>query len=289
MRYDITTLYYFIDEFCKIYEEWERAKLIPREGKRKRPGNMSLSEMLTVIICYHLSGYKCFKDFYLYEIGQKHKRAFPELLSYCRFIQKIPSLFLPLHLLLHFLTGERTGVYYIDSTALAVCHNRRISRHKTFSGIAERGKTSMGWFFGLKLHLVINHKGQIMAVKITQGNVDDRRAVADMTSSLTGLLAADKGYLSKSLFNTLYARGLKLLTGIRKMMKNYLLPLHEKVILRKRFLVETVFNTLKNTLNLEHTRHRSPSNAFVHILSTLVAYAFKTNKTSFKNSPLIQN
>lgn len=289
MRYDITSIYYFIDNFCKIYEEWEHSRLLPTERKRFRSGEMQLSEMLTIVVSYHFSGYKCFKYFYQYEIAQRHRQAFPKLLSYSRFIQKMPSLFLPLHLLLHMLTGEETGMYFIDSTAIPVCHNRRIYRHKTFKGLAARGKTSMGWFFGLKLHIVINNKGQLMAAKITRGNVNDRTPVEELTASLSGLMAADKGYLSKDLFQRLYKKGLKMLTGIRKGMKNSLMPLYEKLFLRKRFLVETVFDTLKNTLNLSHTRHRSPTNACVNILAALIAYAYKTNKSALNRKPLIQN
>lgn len=289
MHYDITSVYYFIDDFCKIYEEWEHSRLLPSQRIRFRSGEMALSEMLTIVVSYHFSGYKCFKYFYHYEIMQRHRQAFPKLLSYNRFIQKMPSLFLPLHLLLHMLMGEKTGVYFIDSTALPVCHNRRIHRHKTFAGLAERGKTSMGWFFGLKLHIIINNKGQLMAAKITRGNVNDRTPVEELTASLSGLMAADKGYLSKELFKRLYNKGLKMLTGIRKGMKNSLIPFYEKLILRKRFLVETAFDTLKNTFNLSHTRHRSPTNACVNILAALVAYAYKTNKPALKNMNLIQN
>ena len=290
MRYDITSIYYFIDNFCKTYEEWERSRLLPSNRVRFRAGEMSLSEMLTIVVSYHFSGYKCFKYFYQYEIAQLHRQAFPKLLSYSRFIQKMPVLFLPLHLLLHMLTGEETGIYFIDSTSLPVCHNRRIGRHKTFEGLAERGKTSMGWFFGFKLHIIINHKGQLIATKITRGNMNDRAPVEQLTGSLTGIMAADKGYLSKELFQRLYNKGLKMLTGIRKGMKNSLMPMAEKLILRKRFLVETVFDALKNTLNISHTRHRSPANACVNILAALVAYAYKTNKNAKKNmTALIQN
>jgi len=210
MYYDITSVYYFIDDFCKIYEEWERSRLLPSCRQRFRSGEMALSEMLTIVVSYHFSGYKCFKYFYQYEIAQRHRQAFPKLLSYSRFIQRMPSLFLPLHMLLHMLCGEETGVYFIDSTSLPVCHNRRIARHKTFDGLAARGKTSMvGWFFGLKLHIIINNKGQLMATKITRGNINDRGPVEELAASLKGLIAADKGYLSKELFQRLYNKGLK--------------------------------------------------------------------------------
>jgi len=289
MRYDISVLYFFIDNFCKVYEGWESARMIPHPGKRKRGCNMALSELLTIMIGYHLSGYKCFKYYYLYEIGIKHRDKFPKLLSYNRYVQLMPRLFLPLYVLLHSLRGKETGLYFMDSTHLAICHNKRISRNKVFAEIAERGKTTMGWFFGFKLHLVINNQGQIMALKITKGNVDDRVPVTGMTKDLKGIVAADKGYLSKKLFAELYAKGLKLITGIRKDMKNYLMPLQEKIFLRKRFLVETVFDKLKSYLNINHTRHRSTANALINWLSALTAYQSLTNKPALKAFSLIQN
>jgi len=190
----------------------------------------------------------------------------------------MPRLFAPLMILLHCLRGEETGIYFADSTKLAVCHNRRISRHKVFDGMAARGKTSMGWFYGLKLHFVINHKGEVMALKITPGNMADSAVLADITRHLAGKIYADKGYISRKLFSQLWQRGLHLITGIRRNMKNYLLPIADKIMLRKRFLIETVLDTLKSEMGLEHSRHRSPVNALVHVLSCLVAYAFRPGK-----------
>lgn len=290
MKYDILFLYYFIDEFCKVYEKWESAKLISEStGQKRRQPSLSLSEMLTIMICYHLSGYKCFKYFYLYDICTRHKDKFKNLPSYSRYIQLMPRLFLPLYTLFHMLTGEHTGIYFMDSTSLNVCHNRRINRHKVFKGLAARGKSTMGWFFGFKLHVVINNKGQIVAAKITRGNVNDRNPVSDLTKDIQGIVAADKGYLSKEIFVQLYKQGLKLLTGIRKDMKNYLIPIYDKMILRKRFLVETVFDKLKCDLNINHTRHRSPANAMINWLSALVAYQTTNNKPALKSLKAIQN
>lgn len=290
MKYDILFLFYFIDEFCKIYEKWESVKLIsnPSVQKRRQP-SLSVSELLTIMVCYHLSGYKCFKYFYLYDICGKHRDKFKKLPSYNRYVQLMPRLFLPLYMLFHMLTGEHTGMYFMDSTSLNVCHNRRINRHKVFAGLAARGKSTMGWFFGFKLHVVINNKGQIVAAKITKGNVNDRNPVTDLTKDLQGIVAADKGYLSKELFAKLYKQGLKLLTGIRRDMKNYLMPIYDKIILRKRFLVETVFEKLKCGLNIDHTRHRSPANALINWLSALVAYQTLTNKPALKSIKAIQN
>ena len=164
-----------------------------------------------------------------------------------------------------------------DSTRIAVCKNARISRHRVFEGLAARGKTTMGWFYGFKLHVVMNHKGEIMAIKITPGNTDDRAPLEDMTTKLKGKILADKGYISKKLFARLWTRGLQLITGIRKNMKNYLMPM-----LRKRSIIETLFDKLKSEMGLEHTRHRSPTNAFVHILSCLAAYMLAKKKVKMK-------
>ena len=147
----------------------------------------------------------------------------------------------------------------------------------------------MGWFFGLKLHFVINHKGQVVALKITPGNTADSTVLDDMTRHLTGKVYADKGYISHALFNTLWQRGLHLITGIRRNMKNHLMPIADKIMLRKRFLIETVLDTLKSEMGLEHSRHRFPVNAMVHALSCLVAYAFRPGKPSISlNSKQIE-
>ena len=283
MNYNITALFFCLDEFSKSYEEWEKHSLIDTGKKRYRPCEMTLSEMLTIMVLFHLSPCKNFKYFYCFHIAHFHKQDFPKLLSYSRFLQLMPRLFTPLCVFLQSLFGEETGIYIADATSLPMCHNKRINRNRVFKGLSARGKTTMGWFYGLKLHLVINHKGSIVAVKITPGNVDERTVLDEMTRHLRGSLFADKGYISQNLFKTLYQRGLKLITGIKRNMKNYLMPLIEKIMLRKRFLIETLFYVLKIHMNLSHTRHRSPTNACVNILSCLTAYQLKENKPSIKS------
>jgi hypothetical protein len=276
MAIDITALYCCLDDFSKLFAEWEAHRLIPSQTTRQRMSKLSRSEMLFIMVLFHLSPFKHFKAFYLYGIGQQHRDCFGDLPHYDRFVSLMPRLFTPLMILLHSLSGEQTGVYFADSTKLAVCHNHRIHRHKVFDGLAARGKTSMGWFFGLKLHFVINHKGQIVALKITPGNT----VLDQMTRHLAGKLYADKGYIGHELFKTLWRRGLHLITGIRRNMKTYLMPMADKILLRKRFVIETVLDTLKSEMGLEHSRHRSPVNAMVHVLSCLVAYAFRPGKPS---------
>jgi IS5 family transposase len=280
MTVDITALYCCLDDFCNVFEDWEAHRLIPSPTTRQRSGKLSRAEMLFIMVLFHLSPYKNFKTFYLYGIGCQHRGCFRALPHYDRFVSLMPRLFVPLMVLLHSLSGEQTGVYFADSTKLAVCHNRRIHRHKVFDGLAACGKTSMGWFFGLKLHFVINHKGQIMALKITPGNTADSTVLDEITQLLAGKIYADKGYIGHELFSTLWQRGLHLITGIRRNRRNYLMPLADKLMLRKRFVIETVLDTLKSEMGLEHSRHRSVVNAMVHVMSCLVAYAFRPGKPS---------
>ena len=169
MRYNITALFFCIDEFCKAFEEWEKHRLIDTGRKRHRSCEMSLSEMLTIMVMFHVSPCKVFKHFYAVHLTHLHAKEFPKLVSYARFVQIMPRLFVPMCVLLQSLFGEKTGIYIADPTALPMCHNKRINRNRVFKGLAARGKTTMGWFYGLKLHLVINHQGSIVAVKITSG------------------------------------------------------------------------------------------------------------------------
>lgn len=282
MSINITALYCCLDDFCKIFEEWEGYRLIPSGKKRRRTGKLSLSEMLFIMVLFHLSPFKNFKAFYRYGVERLYRNCFDEIPHYDRFVSLMPRLFAPLMILLYSLSGEETGIYFADSTKLAVCHNRRISRHKVFEGMAARGKTSMGWFYGLKLHFVINHKGEIMAFKITPGNAADSALLDDITRNLVGKIYADRGYIGKELFTRLWRRGLHLITGIRRNMKNYLMPMADKIMLRRRFIIETVLDTLKSEMGLEHSRHRSPVNAMVHVLSCLVAYAFRPGKPAIR-------
>jgi hypothetical protein len=176
--------------------------------------------------------------------------------------------------------GQVTGISFIDSTALKVCGNKRISRHRVFEGLATIGKTTMGWFFGFKLHLLINDRGELLGFGLTAGNVDDRQPVEKLTKNLWGKRFGDKGYISQSLFEKLLKRGVKLVTSIRKNMKNKLIDLQEKILLRKRSLIETVNEQLKNICQIEHTRHRCPVHFVVHLLAGLIAYTRQPKKPS---------
>lgn len=291
MKKDITSLYYFVDDFCKVSDNQISKSFLPNGSKSPtRKPDISYSEILTIVLLYHQSPCKNFKYFYMSYL-QLYKDEFPNLPSYQRFIALKPRILTYLVLLLEWYMQQAasTGISYVDSTPLAVCHPKRISRNKVFSSVAALGKTTKGWFFGLKLHLLINEIGEIQGLKLTLGNIDDRAPVPEMTRHITGLLFGDKGYIKQELFDDLHARGLKLVTGLKKNMQNKLMPLVEKILLRKRSIIETVFSVLKGSFELEHTRHRSIWNAFVHITSALVAYCLKPSKPAISYNYLIQN
>ena len=176
--------------------------------------------------------------------------------------------------------GQPSGIAFIDSTPLRVCHNARIARHRVFDGLAARGKTSTGWFYGFKLHLVVNDRGEILAVHLTPGNVDDRKPVPLLTKDLVGKLFGDRGYISQALSEELYGRELQLITPLRKNMKSKLLPLWDKLMLRKRAIIETIIDQLKNISQIEHSRHRSVVNFLVNLFAGLIAYNWRDEKPS---------
>lgn len=277
MKKDITNLFCFVDDFVQGIQEEIKSQSLPSLKKTTRVPDLTDSEIVTIILMFQESPCRNFKYFYQSYL-QLYKQEFPKMPRYERFVSLMPRVLYLLMLLLYSLLSPGKGIGFMDATSLAVCHPKRISRNKVFKGISALGKTTKGWFFGLKLHVIVDEKGNLMRVKLTPGNTDDRKVVDQMTEGFTGLLFADKGYICKDLFLRLYRRGLKLVTGIKKNMKNILIHWQEKLLLRKRSLVETVFDYLKNKLQLEHTRHRSPINAFIHIVSTLICYQFKTSK-----------
>lgn len=180
-------------------------------------------------------------------------------------------------------TGECTGISFIDSTPIRVCRNKRIFNHKVFEGIATRGKSTMGYFFGFKLHIVINELGQIIDFLITQANVDDRTPLKEnLLKRIWGKLYGDKGYVGKSLGELLFSNGIHLISGIRRNMKNTLMSLYDKVMLRKRSIIETINDQLKNICMIEHSRHRSFHNFINNLLAGVIAYSFLPKKPAVK-------
>jgi hypothetical protein len=270
-----------VDDFCQQYELlWEQAQLSALSSKRVRKPQLSMSEMMTIVIHFHQIRYRDFKTYYTRHVAVYLRQEFPGLVSYNRFVELMSHTVIPLMLYLNSRRGACTGISFVDSTPLKVCDNHRIHAHKVFAGVAQRGKTSMGWFFGFKLHLVINERGELLAFQLTPGNVDDREPVPVLCQNLFGKLFADKGYISQKLFDMLLAQQVQLITKLRKNMKNRLMSLADALLLRKRALIETVNDQLKNISHIEHSRHRSVNNFVVNLFAGLIAYTLQPKKPS---------
>ncbi|HMT02462.1 MAG TPA: IS982 family transposase [Burkholderiales bacterium] len=284
---DMVELYVIIDDFCK--------KIIPKLNKllrnkhstmRNRAAMLSMSEIVFILILFPHFEFKCFKWFYINKICGEYKSYFRQLPSYNRFVELMPKGILALSRLLNYLMYEfkkqSLGINYIDSTRIAVCHNKRNTSHKVFASIAEIGKSTMGWFLGFKLHMIINTKGQIISLSFTKGNCDDRMPVMKLIKGLFGKLFGDKGYIKKELTEELHKLGITLITPMKKNMKAKLIPINvfDLIMSKKRILIESVFNILKNKLQLCHTRHRSIKNFCVHVLSVLIGYQLSPVKPS---------
>lgn len=280
---ELVALFYLIDEFCKEFEpEWRKQRITSGVAQRNKPYRMSLSEILTIIVHFHQSHHRNFKHYYTDYVRVSLSSEFPKLVSYTRFLELMSEVTVPMITLMTSLLGTPTTANYIDSTKIVVCHNRRIRRNKVFKGLAARGKSSMGWFYGFKLHLIVNEKGELVSFFITPGNTPDNdiETITKLASRMHGKLFGDRGYISKDLFAALWNQGVKLITGIKRNMKNKLLELQDKIMLRGRGIIETINDQLKNIEQIEHTRHRNPTNFGVNLISGLIAYQLQPKKPS---------
>ena len=279
-------LFCHVDDFCQTFEpQWQRTLVAQGTRQRNRPGQLSMSEIMTIVIHFHHSHYRDFKHYYCEHVLTHLRGEFPRAVSYQRFVELLPRILIPLLVYAQRCAGRCTGISFIDSTPLQVCHPRRISRHKVFAGLAARGKTSLGWFYGFKLPLVVNDRGELLTFRLTPANVDDRQPVPRLARRLFGKLFGDKGYLSQALFTLLFDQGVELITSVRKNMKNRLMPLTDKLLLRKRSIIETINDQLKNISQIEHTRHRSVTNFLVNLVAGLLAYCHQPKKPSLNLSP----
>lgn len=286
----ITEIFYVTDNFCLEFSKSIENHLLGNKPKRKP--RMSCSEVITIMVIFHLGGYRNMKHFYLGYVQKHLTHLFPQTVSYNRFVELMQSATLPMSIFLKTCCmGEGTGISFIDSTPIRVCKNKRISRNRVFKDTAKRGKSTMGYFFGFKLHIVINEKGELLNFVLTQGNVDDREPLKNkrFVNALKGKLFADKGYISKPLSEILFLDGVHLITNIRNNMKNCLMELKDKIMLRKRSIIETVNDELKNICQVEHSRHRSFANFITNLVSGLIAYAFLPKKPGIKYETVPEN
>ncbi len=279
----ITDLFCVIDEFCKEYEQIVEKSLLGNPSKR--PPKMSRSEIITICVLFHLSNFRTFKHFYIYYVQQHMTKEFPQTVSYNRFTELMQANLMPMVLFLKTCClGKCTGISFIDSTSVRVCKNKRINANKVFKGIANTGKSTVGWFYGFKLHIIINDKGEILNFTITQASADDREPLKQerFLDKIFGKLFADKGYIGKKLAQLLFVDGIQLITSIKNNMKNCLMTMSDKILLRKRSVIETVNDELKNICQIEHSRHRSFVNFLTNLISGLIAYSFLPKKPSIK-------
>ena len=280
----LVEMFCHVDDFCQAFEpHWVQKQLAAGIKRRRRPRQLCLSEIMTIIIHFHQFSYRDFKAYYQEHVAIYLRSEFPNLVSYARFVTLMQEPLLPLSGYLYSLFGPCSGVSFIDSTPLVVCHNRRIPQHKVFAEVAARGKTSMGWFYGFKLHLVVNDQGELLACQLTPGNGDDRTPVPILSKQLFGKLFGDRGYISKKLCEQLWQDcQVQLITTLRKNMQNRLMVMSDKLLLRKRALIETIIDQLKNISQIEHTRHRSPINFVVNLLAGLIAYCHQPKKPALQ-------
>ena len=285
---NLVEIFCLADEYCKeFYKAMEGHQLAEDGGKRHRnkPSKLNDAEVITILIAFHLGGYRNLKHFYINYVQKHLQDYFPETVSYNRFVELEQKALLPMTIFLKAIRlGQSTGISFIDSTAIRVCNNKRIYNHKVFKDIAQRGKSTMGYFFGFKLHIIITDRGEMIDFVITPGNVDDRQQLQDSNflKKIAGKLFGDKGYTSQKLFENLFIDGIQLITGIRNNMKNQLMSTYDKIMLRKRSIIETVNDELKNICQIEHSRHRSFSNFLTDMISGLLAYSFLPKKPSIK-------
>lgn len=279
----ITDLFCITDEFCKNFEKTTASFIIGKKPKKKPI--MCTAEVITIYYLFHLSGFRCFKHFYIFYVQKHMQNEFPKTVSYNRFVELMQSVLLPMTMFAKTCClGNCTGISFVDSTPIRVCKNKRISRNKVFKDVATIGKSTMGWFHGFKLHIVINDKGEILSFCVTQANVDDRDPLKNESflKTVFGKLFGDKGYISKELHKLLFVDGIELITNIKNNMKNSLMLMSDKILLRKRSVIETVNDELKNICQVEHSRHRSVANFLTNLIAGIIAYQFLPKKPSIK-------
>ncbi len=276
----VLELFCDVDDFMLSFLPQMKASQLAAGKQRQRAGQLWPSEIMTILIHFHQSHYRTFKAYYMEYVQVHLSSEFPHLVSYPRFVALIPSMLIPLLAYLQSRYGTCTGISFIDSTSLEVCDPKRIPQHRVFALDAKRGKSSMGWFYGFKLHLAVNDRGELLACCLTPGNVDDRAPVPQMVRRLQGKLIGDRGSISAPLTSLLVEQGLHLITRLRKNMKDRLMLLSDKLLVRKRAIIESIIDQLKNISQIEHSRHRSPTNFVVHLIAGLIAYSHQDKKPS---------
>lgn len=282
----VIEIFCLADDFCKVFnQQIKKYTLTPPKTTRAyhRDSKLSDADVITILILFHLSGFRCLKHFYLHYVCKHMRDFFPNVVSYSRFVTLQKGVMVPMTIFVkEVLLGKCTGITFVDSTPLRVCKQPRIHAHKVFKGIATRGRCSMGWFFGFKLHLLCNEKGELLNFVITPARVDDREPLNydSFIEKIKGKLFGDKGYISQKLFERLFVDGIQLVTKVKNKMRNSLMSASDKLLLRKRSIIESVNDELKNICQIEHSRHRSFPNFIINMVAAIAAYCFLPKKPS---------
>jgi len=281
MLENLTHLFIFVDDFCNSYNEAlenyvkENNLVFPCKNINKYESmTLCLSEIITILISFHLSDFKNLKAYYKF-LCIYHRKEFPNLCSYNRFVEREREAFYPLKVFFECISGECDGLSYIDATCLPVCHIKREHICKMFKGIAKKSKSTMGWYYGFKLHLIINKYGHPISFELTKSTVDDRKVPESIFSKIFGKLYGDRGYISEKFRKKLKDNMIDMINPIRSDMKPKLVTEEDNNNLKKRGIIESVFNLLKNVLSMQHTRHRSGKNYVVNLISSLCACCFR--------------
>jgi hypothetical protein len=283
-------IFIFVDDFYKNFEQhWNNLLLdFKNENSRNRKPELYLSELMTILLCFHLGDFKSFKSYYKFLI-KYHKSEFPNLVSYTRIVELKSSCAIPLLVLFEVISASCDGESYIDSTHLPICHIKREYIHKTFKGMARKSKSTMGWYIGFKLHMIVNKFGHPISFSLTHANCDDRKAPDNLFSKIFGKLFADRGYIGKPFFDRMKDKMIHIVTALRSNMKPQIMVQEDSKKLNKRGIIESAFNSLKNNLNMQHTRHRSPQNFAINLISSVCAFClrFITSLSLSKNNMLM--
>jgi hypothetical protein len=279
----LVEIFVSVDDFLKEFNPILQAHLVGEDKWAKRA--MNKSEVLTILIFFHLSGFQNFKTYYQVAIKGFFRSYFRHLYNY----EQIVSLQSSLHLeLLAYLQYARLSACsranYVDSTPLAVCRMQRHKQHKTFKGLAAKGKTAMGYFFGFKLHLIVNQYGELVRVSLSKGNRADNNPelLKALFAGLQGTFYGDKGYIT-SLKNYFEQQNIRIITKVRKNMKEPKMSKEEAFFLAKRGIIESVLDRMKNFCQIEHSRHRSPKNFLMNLWAGIVAYTFLDKKPAIND------
>ncbi len=291
----LITIYCFVEDFLKgILGSIKYALKRPDQNTPPTPKrNLTLAELVSLAIFKSVSGHRNWKDFYQ-NIKSYHKKDFPGLPVYENFLRAMNALSLVALLLLHgfmeFFKSitSKEDPKLTDSTKLEVCKIKREFTHKVAKRIARKAKSSMGWFYGFKLHIICNGLMQILNFRITSGNTDDRKGLEMIWDDIFGMIIADAGYLGEDWQKKAQNLGKHLLTGVRANMKKIMTETQHK-LLKLRQCAETVFSVLKLRFGIESTLPRSELGFFAHYIWSITAYQFKKFVEFLDRSRLTQN